>query len=110
MLINLSPINSVETISAIVNGDTIHINGDEFDFSFIPEGASLPASATGSEYFFGEITRLGGVINVSMFLPYRGGGHFDCPAYIEVGDGDVEFPQHTLQPEQHLDIEVPDAN
>lgn len=98
MKIHLFATSSTSTITVSVTGDVLTVNDEEFDFSFIPEGASLPASATGSEYFFGDITRDGGVLSLNMFLPYSGGGHFDCPEFLDVvEDGPVELPTHTVE-------------
>lgn len=111
MKISLSPINSSSLLAVEVKGDTIILNGEEFDFGFIPEGGELPPEATNSEYFYGNIARVAGQIEVCIFLPYTGGGHFDCPPFLEVSeDGPVDLPVHYVEPEEYLEEEVQDAN
>ena len=51
-------------------GDTLIINDINYDFSVIPEGASLPASATDCLYLTGNIERITGILYLTLILPH----------------------------------------
>ncbi|ALT58064.1 hypothetical protein FDG94_gp072 [Pseudomonas phage SM1] len=79
-----------------VSGDLIAINGTDFDFSPLPEGAELPAVATGSDYFEGSITRVDGEIRLTLKLPISSDASEEArfPAPIHVTwSGPVELPK-----------------
>ena len=69
MRINLSP--QVRNGALLVSraGEVLTINGIEFDFSPLPEGAVLPASAVGCEFVVGDVTRRAGQIELTLLLP-----------------------------------------
>ena len=62
-----------------VRGDIIYINDFlEYDFSSLPEGATLPAEAiSDTDYFRGDIERRNGAIYLTLCLP--------CTVYASVG-------------------------
>jgi len=76
MLINFSPVGDFptpeapETLALSKHGDTLTINGVAFDLSVVPDGATLPAGATGSKWFGGPIERIDGVLHVTLILPH----------------------------------------
>ncbi|HDN9016723.1 TPA: hypothetical protein P2I01_003627 [Aeromonas salmonicida] len=70
MKILLSPIRSNTTLEAIVAGDVITINGDVADFSSLPEGAVIPRHAIDSMWIAGDVSRVDGVIHLSLLLPH----------------------------------------
>lgn len=80
------------------HGDILRINGVDYDLSAIPEGATLPRAqqATGCDLFSGDISRIDGVLHISLILP-----HGDLPQPESVlfpepihvtADGPVELP------------------
>lgn len=50
--------------------DTLTINGIAYDFSVIPDGATLPTSAVDCEYITGNVERINGVLHISLILPH----------------------------------------
>lgn len=87
MQINLSPQLSDATLTVVKAGDVLTINGEAFDFSVIPEGATLPASAVACEFVTDEVTRTDGVLSVTLLLPH---GSNPSPA--------VAFPAPLVNP------------
>ncbi len=49
--------------------DVLEVNGDEFDFSSVEEGVTLPVAAINSDWFAGPVTRQSGQIHVAILLP-----------------------------------------
>lgn len=69
MKIVLSPQVRDDALTLIRSGDTLIINGEPFDFSGIPDGATLPAGAVNSDWIVGEVHRIGGELHVSVLFP-----------------------------------------
>lgn len=96
MNITFSPQRRDETLAVSKQGDTITINGTPFDFSVIPDGATLPASAVDCEYITGNIERVNGVLHISLILPHGPNPSqevaFPVPI-INPADGALELPQ-----------------
>lgn len=82
MYISLSPVFSEATFFAVRTGDVLSINGRPFDFTQLPEGATLPAEAVGSDHFQGSIERVNGVLHITLRFPHP----FDAPY-------EARFPQ-----------------
>lgn len=70
MRISFSPQLRDGKLVVVKAGDVLTINGDPFDFSVIPEGATLPADAVGSEWVVGEVSRQGGELRITLLLPH----------------------------------------
>ena len=51
--------------------DTLVINSEEFDFSKLSEGDVLPSEAVNSEYVIGDVTRVNGVISLTILSPVQ---------------------------------------
>lgn len=96
MKINLSPQARTDSLVVSKSGDTLTINGAAFDFSVIPDGATLPASAIDCEYIIGPIERAGGVLHITLLLPIgpdaSEAARFPQPL-INPSDGLLELPQ-----------------
>lgn len=96
MHINLSPQRRDDTLAISKQGDTLTINGAAFDFSVIPDGATLPASAVSCEYLTGDIERIAGVLHLTLLLPTgpdaSQAANFPQPL-INPPDGILELPQ-----------------
>jgi hypothetical protein len=82
MQIKLSPVRIDAQLTVLVAGHAITINGVAFDFSQLPEGATLPAEAIGSDHFVGPVERIDGELHLTLRLPH---GPNPSPA--------VAFPQ-----------------
>lgn len=100
MNIRLIPIRSdfpkhiLDTLSVL--GDIIIVNGEEFDFSALPEGGTLPPEAIRCELFAGNVTRINGVITLTLLNGY--GIDATDAAKTEttltvISDGEVEIPK-----------------
>ena len=96
MKITLSPTRSDAPLSISKQGDALTINGVTYDFSVIPDGATLPASAVDCEYITGNIERINGVLQISLVLPH-GPNPSQAVAFpeplINPADGVLELPQ-----------------
>lgn len=91
MIINLSPQGRNDTLSVSRRGDVLTINGQDYDLSLIPDGATLPNAheATGCEFITGDIKRVDGTLHITLILP-----HGDLPQPQE-----RLFPQPIINPE-----------
>lgn len=96
MQIKLNPQRRDDTLTVVKQGDVLIVNGETFDFSSLPEGATLPAEAIDSDLFSGNVERVGGVLKVTLTLPH-GPNPSKSVAFPEpisvVADGPVALPQ-----------------
>ena len=102
MKIKLSPQGRATPLVAKVVGDVIILNGESYDFSPLQEGETLPADATGCDWFASPIERIDGVIHLTLILPHgnfaphetRFPEYFD--KYMTVEDDWVSLPPYTM--------------
>lgn len=96
MKINLSPQVRADSLIASKTGDTLTLNGAPYDFSVIPDGATLQAGATDCEHIVGEVERIDGVLHITLLLPISAeaseAARFPEPL-IDPADGPLELPQ-----------------
>lgn len=96
MNITLSPTRSDAPLSISKQGDALTINGVTYDFSVIPDGATLPASAVDCEYITGNVERINGALHITLLLPH-GPNPSQAVAFpeplINPADGPLELPQ-----------------
>lgn len=96
MNINLSPQRRDDTLTVTKQGDTLTINGTEYDFSVIPDGATLPKDATDCEWLASDVERIDGVLHLTLLLPHgRDASHaarFPQPI-VNPADGTLELPR-----------------
>ncbi|WP_417511457.1 hypothetical protein [Methylophaga sp.] len=94
MIINLSPQVSSKELVLSVDGDVLTVNGQELDFSVIPDGATLPADAVDNEFIIGSVERIGGVIRLTTVLPitYQASASARFPSSLNQTSGQVELP------------------
>lgn len=96
MYITLIPQRRDDSLAVSRAGDTLTINGIAYDFSVIPDGATLPASAVDCEFITGNIERINGVLQISLILPHGPNPSqevaFPAPI-INPPDGVLELPQ-----------------
>jgi hypothetical protein len=96
MQINFTPQRRNDTLVISKAGDTLTINGVTFDFSVIPDGATLPSSAVDCDYITGNIERIAGVLHLSLILPTgpdaSQAANFPAPL-INPANGVLELPQ-----------------
>lgn len=96
MHVTLNPQRRDDTLTVSKQADTLTINGTPFDFSVIPEGATLPSSAVDCEYLTGNVERIAGVLHLSLILPTgpdaSQAANFPAPI-INPADGVLELPK-----------------
>ncbi|MGX0977007.1 hypothetical protein ACSSVY_002731 [Roseovarius sp. MBR-51] len=105
MQIRFSPMRRDLRLTLDRSGDTLTINGEAFDFSPLPEGATLPREAMASEWFAGPVERQDGVLHLSLILPHGPNpplGTLMAEPVILTDDGPVTLPPY--------DQEIPDAD
>lgn len=95
MLINLSPIRSDKILSISKSADTLTINGVPYDFSNLPNGATLPREAINCEFIISDVSRINGEIELTLLFPIRADAsheaRFPQPMNI-TSDGQVVLP------------------
>lgn len=100
MKLTLSPMRRNDQLTLSRMGDVLIINSDAFDFSGVPEGASLPSSAIASSWIAGRVTRKNGVLNVPLILPHGARAPtetlFPDPITL-AGDGPVTLPPYSVE-------------
>ena len=94
MIINLSPQRRDDALEVIKTGETLTINGAAIDFSVIPDGAELPASAVDCEFIVGTVSRMSGVLHLTVLMPFaRAAPEIINPApVISPADGRIPLP------------------
>jgi hypothetical protein len=95
MHIQLSPVRRDETLSVEVEGDTLILNGEAFDFAPLPAGATLPRAAIASDWFAGDVRRdEAGDLHLALVLPHGAEAPDETlfPAPITAQDGPVPLP------------------
>ena len=96
MVINFKPQRRDESLSLEKQGDTLIVNGVPFDFSPLPDGATLPAEAIGSEWFCGPVDRISEELHLTLILPH-GANPSVAAAFPEpktiTENGPVEVPK-----------------
>lgn len=106
MKIDFVPIRMDHRFTASVAGDVLTLDGEDFDFGPLPEGATLPASAVASDWIVGEVSRVDGAICLTLLLPHGANPpSTTCfPQPVEVAAGQVPLPPYELaadaEPEQ----------
>ncbi|TYB83977.1 hypothetical protein [Oceaniovalibus sp. ACAM 378] len=101
MKLTFSPMRQDDRLNVTRSGDTLTINGEGFDLSVVPEGATLPAEAINSAWFGGPVERIGGVLNVTLILPHGANAPQETrhPApFTLTGDGPVSLPTYDVEP------------
>ncbi|WMT90172.1 hypothetical protein [Pelagibacterium sp. H642] len=74
MRITFSPdrpaVGRPQTLEVHKQGDVLTINGEVFDFSDLPEGATLPRSAVRCSSLARDVERIEGRVHLTLFLPH----------------------------------------
>jgi hypothetical protein len=96
MKITLSPQRRDDTLTVTKQGDTLTINGTAYDFSVVPDGATLPKDATDCAWLASDVERIDGVLHLTLLLPHGANAsqaaRFPQPI-INPADGALELPQ-----------------
>ena len=98
MKITLSPTRTDTPLIVSRAGDTLTLNGEEFDFGPLGEGETLPADAIDSPWIAGDVTRTDGVLHITLRLPNGASApeetRFPEPI-IDPPDGEIALPPHS---------------
>jgi hypothetical protein len=94
MQISFSPMRRDDTLTLSRRGDVLTLNGEAYDFSGLPEGATLPRDAVTCDWLAGDVTRIGGVIHLTLILPHGIDAPHETlfPASILAADGAIPLP------------------
>ncbi|WP_297340310.1 hypothetical protein [Pseudophaeobacter sp.] len=97
MKINLSPTRMDAALTLEKQGDVLIINGEAFDFAPLAEGHTLPRAAVSCVWLVSDVTRIGGVIHLTLLLPHGAQAPqsrlFPLPLNL-TADGPVELPDY----------------
>lgn len=98
MKIVLSPVFRNARLTLTKSGDVLIINGETFDFTNLPNGATLPISAISSDWINGDVSRdEAGELTVPLIVPhgYSAPEMTLFPEPLEnVADGPVALPPY----------------
>lgn len=106
MKIKLSPIRRDDTLTVIKQGDSLTINGTTYDFSVIPDGATLPKGATDCEWLAFDVERIEGVLHMTLLLPHGANApeetRFPQPI-VDPVDGVLPLPAYDIAPVEEME-------
>ena len=99
MIIKFSPVRMGKQLNITRFGDIITFNGEEFDFSPLPDCAVLPASAIDCKWITGEVSKTNGELELTIILPHGANAPYETrfPTPIQVYlDGPVTLPLYDI--------------
>lgn len=100
MHITFSPARRDDALALSRNGDVLTINGTDFDFGPLPDGASLPMAAVGCNLLAGDVERIEGVLHLALILPLGRNpseeARFPDPITV-AGDGPISLPATDIE-------------
>lgn len=103
MRIAFTPMRRDDTLTVLKVGDVLTINGELFDLSGIPEGATLPQKAVACDWLISDIERVGGQLHLALILPHGAKAPpetlFPVPITLET-DGPVLLPPYESPAEE----------
>lgn len=101
MKIKLSPMRLDQTLALKKAGDKLYLNEEEFDFSSLPEGATLPKEAINCQWFASGVERRNGALHFSLVLPHGANAPPETlfPDMMHIKqDGPVALPLYEIAP------------
>lgn len=102
--LDFTPMRRDDALTIHAAGDVLTLNGTPYGFSDMPEGGLLPRAAVGCDWLASDVTRIGGVLHLTLILPH---GPIPWPAPPEaqavlfpapihvMADGPVALPEYT---------------
>ncbi len=111
MIISFSPMRRDDALSVVKSDDILTINGAVFDFSSLPDGATIPAGVVPCDWIIGPVERIAGALRLTLILPH-GPNPSQAVAYpapiVDPADGPVAIPfdppAPAAQPEETPDV------
>lgn len=70
MIISFTPMRRDNALELHKSGDTLTINGEPFDLSGVPDGATLPQAAVQCDMLASDIERIDGQLHLTLILPH----------------------------------------
>ncbi|RVL95736.1 hypothetical protein [Sinorhizobium meliloti] len=70
MQIKFSPQRRDDLLNVTKAGDVFTVNGVAFDFSTLPDGATIPADGVPCEWLVGPVERIAGELHLAFILPH----------------------------------------
>ena len=107
MKITLTPVMMAAHLTLTRTGDALTINGTNYDFTDLPEGATLPPDAVDCDWLASDVTRIDGALHLTLILPHGPNApqetRFPAPI-IDPPDGPVTLParEASAQPQGDL--------
>lgn len=95
MQIALSPQRRDGELVLSRSGDVLVINGESFDFTALPDGASIPEGIVPCPLILGAVERVAGQVRLTLILPH---GDDPSPAVAfpipisNPADGPIQLP------------------
>lgn len=104
MEITLTPQRRDDDLRLEKTGDILTVNGESFDFSEVPDGATLPRWAVACAWLASDVERINGRLHLTVLLPHRAGASdavlFPDPIVMD-GDGPIDLPTEEMPDEQY---------
>jgi hypothetical protein len=97
MYIDLNPVRDDRALTLARTGDTLTVDGVAFDFGQLAEGDILPREAVSCPRLASDVTRTGGRIVLSLYLPHGADAPDETrwPAPLDLtGGGPVALPPY----------------
>lgn len=98
-----------DALTLVVSGDTLTINGEAFDFSIVPAGATLPFGAVSCELINGPVERdQDGTLSVPIVVGLQAGapaGAWIPAPRLDVPDGPVDLIEFDPEPAKDEEAE-----
>ena len=95
MHISFAPQRRDDALVVLMTDDVLTVNAEAFDFTSLPDGASIPAGEVPCEFVVGPVERIHGVIHLTLILPHGSNpSHavaFPQPLMI-TADGPINLP------------------
>jgi len=95
MKLIFSPQRRDDVLILSKSGDVLTINGVPYDFSQLPNGATLPKEAIDCEWIVSDVNRVNGEIELTILLPHGANASHEArfPEPINMtNDGQVVLP------------------
>lgn len=102
MYITLTPMRSDKALILEKSEDILTINGEAFDFTALPDGATLPREAVTCDFLAADVERINGVLHLTLILPHGRDAPQETlfPVPITVAsDGPVILPPYEVDNE-----------
>ncbi len=103
--ISFSPQYSTAVLSIEKRGGVLIVNGDELDFSDLPDGGDYPAEAIENPMVVGGVKRVDGEVHIAVLLPYSKPNPPRSVAFPDTltvaSDGEITLPEGRIAPSQN---------